>query len=369
MKVMKCAACGEAVTVPVCRSCGSELVAAAPDPAAERAATDRDQSASDLDQTLSDHDQTASDADQSSSDRDQTASDRDGRSASEDQEAADEDLIAGSDAATHARTTRARREAAIARGDSSTMRDDTGEERRQTANARDRAAALRDRGAQRRDALASMRDLTDVGNASRDDLALRGERDRVRAADDRIKAADDRARAADDRQAAARERENASRAATDAAGALTLAATDELTGARTRKTGLDDLSHELSRAHRTSGKLVLAFLDIDGLKQINDNHGHPAGDALLRLVGETLHAQLRPYDVIVRYGGDEFICAMPNFTTAEARARLESIAAALKVGNEQHSITFGLSQATPADSLETLIARADDDLLESRRVS
>lgn len=367
MKVMKCAVCGEAAAVPICRSCGAELVAAAPDPTAERAATDRDHSASDLDQTLSDDDQTASDGDQSSSDRDQTASDADGRSSNEDQEAADDDLVAGSDATTHARTTRARREAAIARADASTVRDETGEERRQTANARDRAAAQRDRGAQRRDALASMRDLSDVGNASRDDLALRGERDRVRAAGDRIKAADDRARAAGDRQAAALERENASQAATHAAGALALAATDELTGARTRQTGLEDLSHELSRAHRTSGKLVLAFLDIDGLKQINDTHGHPAGDALLRLVGDTLHAQLRPYDVIVRYGGDEFVCAMPNLTTAEARLRLESIAAALKAVNERHSIAFGLTQATPADSLETLIARADDDLLGSRR--
>ena len=65
------------------------------------------------------------------------------------------------------------------------------------------------------------------------------------------------------------------------------------------------MARELGRARRTGATLAVAFGDVDGLKRINDTQGHLAGDALLRLVGETLRANLRPYDVIVRYGGDE----------------------------------------------------------------
>src|SRR5438552_11348809 len=78
---------------------------------------------------------------------------------------------------------------------------------------------------------------------------------------------------------------------------LKLATTDELTGAWTRKLGLEEVSRELERAHRTGARLVLAFVDVDGLKAVNDSQGHLAGDALLRLLGETLRANVRPYDV------------------------------------------------------------------------
>src|SRR5207253_692042 len=97
------------------------------------------------------------------------------------------------------------------------------------------------------------------------------------------------------------------------------------------------------RGSRTGSKLVLAFVDVDGLKAVNDSQGHLAGDALLRLLGETLRANVRPYDVIVRYGGDELLCAMSNLGVPEARARFEKIAAALAAADADHSITFGLA--------------------------
>jgi diguanylate cyclase (GGDEF)-like protein len=111
---------------------------------------------------------------------------------------------------------------------------------------------------------------------------------------------------------------------------------------------------------------VLAFVDVDGLKAVNDSQGHLAGDALLRLLGDTLRANVRPYDVIVRYGGDEVLCAMPNLTAREARVRFRRIAAALAAVDGDHSITFGLAEAEPADSLQELVARADTDLLQVR---
>src|SRR3989440_6945141 len=359
-KVVKCPACGEATEVAWCSSCGAEVAPAGIEPLRDPAASDHDQGASDRDQTASDQDQTWSD-------HDQTASERDQRTADEDQHAADDDLAAGGDSVTYQRSAHARERSGRDRDAVSVVRAESAAERLGTGADRDRAAELRDRGAEGRDALARLHDLQDDADATREDILLRAERDRARAAADRAKAADDRARAAADREEAARERAEARRDRTKSADNLKLATTDELTGAWTRKLGLEEVSRELERAHRTGAGLVLAFVDVDGLKAVNDSQGHLAGDALLRLLGEALRANVRPYDVIGRYGGDELLCAMPNLGVREARARFEKIAAALAAADADHSITFGLAAAEPADSLQELIARADADFLEARR--
>jgi diguanylate cyclase (GGDEF)-like protein len=126
------------------------------------------------------------------------------------------------------------------------------------------------------------------------------------------------------------------------------------------------VSRELERAQRVGTTLVLAFVDVDGLKEVNDAQGHLAGDALLRLLGEQLRANVRTYDVLVRYGGDELVCAMPNLSTAEATPRFAKIANALASLDGGHSVTFGLAEAQPADTLEDLIERADHALLAAR---
>jgi diguanylate cyclase (GGDEF)-like protein len=348
--------------VLVCGSCGSDLPSELLAPMSADAGDPGDDTSSDRDQTASDHDQTWSD-------HDQTASDRDQRSADEDQHAADDDFAAGGDASSHRRGLRAREQSSRDRHLVSTMRDETAATRVDTADERDRAAELRDRGAEGRDELARLHDLQNDAGSSHEDLLLRAQRDRYRAAADRAKAADDRKRAAADRAQAARERGEARRSRAEAEDALTVATTDELTGAWTRNFGLAQVSRELERAHRVGAKLVVAFVDVDGLKEVNDNQGHLAGDALLRLVGETLRANVRPYDVVVRYGGDELLCAMPNLTAAEATTRFEKIATALTSADTGHSVTFGLAEADSADSLEGLIMRADEALLEARRSS
>jgi diguanylate cyclase (GGDEF)-like protein len=349
-RVVRCPACGEVTEVPSCPSCGAEL-----------SQTQRDQ-----DQTWSDRDQTASDQDQTWSDHDQSASESDQRSAEEDQHAADDDLAAGGDRRAYDRSALARERSARDRAVVSAVRDESAAARLRTAEERDQAAALRDRGAAGRDELARLHDLEDDENASREDILVRSRRDRARAAADRAKAADDRVRAAADREEAARERADALRHRTDSADDLKSATTDELTSAWTRRFGLEEVSRELERAHRTGASLVLAFIDVEGPKEINDIEGHLAGDTLLQVVGETLRANVRPYDVIVRYGGDELLCAMPNLSGPDARARLERIAAVLTAANAEHSVTFGLAEAEPAESLQELIARADADLLQAR---
>ena len=199
-----------------------------------------------------------------------------------------------------------------------------------------------------------------------DDPELGVEDPRARAAADRVRAAEDLARATAEREAAARERADALRARAESAVILKIATTDELTGAWTRKFGLEQIGRELERARRTRTRLLLAFVDVDGLKEVNDSLGHQAGDALLHRVGEALRRSVRAYDVIVRYGGDEFLCAMPNLSTSEARARFEKIAAELKTAEAEHSISFGLAEARADDSLQDLTARADADLLGNR---
>jgi diguanylate cyclase (GGDEF)-like protein len=365
-RLVRCAACGEVTEVPCCPSCGADLSTGVGGSARGRPAIDPGQTQRDQDQTLSDRDQTASDHDQTWSDHDQGASESDQRSADEDQSAADDDLAAGGDTVVHRRSALARERSARDRALVSGVREESAAARLQTGEERDRAAALRDRGAAGRDELARLHDLEDDENASREDILSRSRRDRARAAADRAKAADDRARAAADRQEAAHERAQANRQRAEAADDLKLAATDELTGAWTRRFGLEEVSRELERAHRTGASLLLAFIDVDDLKQLNDSQGHLAGDSLLQLLGETLRANLRPYDVIVRYGGDELICAMPNLSASGARARLEKIAALLTAADAKHSVTFGLAEAQPADALQELLARADADLLQTR---
>jgi diguanylate cyclase (GGDEF)-like protein len=127
------------------------------------------------------------------------------------------------------------------------------------------------------------------------------------------------------------------------------------------------LSRELVRARRTGTALALAFIDVDDLKQVNDAYGHAAGDRLLRVVANTVRARLRAYDVIVRYGGDELICALPGLTALEATNRFAEIASALTDVNDLYSVTVGIAAAESDDTIEDVIARADARLLEIRR--
>jgi diguanylate cyclase (GGDEF)-like protein len=326
-----------------------------------------DQQASDRDQTSSDRDQTSSDADQTAADRDQSSSDADQRSSDDDQDAANEDLAGGSDRARYERTTHARELAREDRGGVTRRRALTGDTRQGTANERDHAAAERDVVAESRDQAALERERSQT-RQDWNEILRRAQHDRERAAIDRERAADDRAQAAADRLEAARERAEALRVREESRVLLREAATDQLTGVRSRYLGLDEAGRELERTRRTDARLLLAFVDVDGLKQVNDSKGHLAGDALLRAVGQALRAHLRPYDVIVRYGGDEFVCVQSSVDIAEATIRFETINRALAEIDAGYSISVGLAEARRGESLGELITRADRELLRTRRV-
>jgi diguanylate cyclase (GGDEF)-like protein len=132
---------------------------------------------------------------------------------------------------------------------------------------------------------------------------------------------------------------------------------DELTGVLRRAAGLASLERELARAARSGQPLSVAFIDVDGLKQANDTLGHAAGDALLRGVAGVLTRRLRAQDLVFRYGGDEFVCVMPD----TPRPRAESIAEEMRrmAGTLGLRFSFGAAQAGPGESARAVIDRAD----------
>jgi diguanylate cyclase (GGDEF)-like protein len=128
-----------------------------------------------------------------------------------------------------------------------------------------------------------------------------------------------------------------------------------------------DLRREIDRARRTEGALVVAFVDVDGLKAINDTHGHAAGDRALRAVAAALLGGLRSYDLVLRYGGDEFLCGLAGTDLAGAQHRFDAVARTLAEQNPGTSVSIGLAELATPDTLEALIARADAALYAARR--
>lgn len=310
----------------------------------------------DVEQTLAEGQQTLSDRDQKLSDLDQQASD-------DDQAAADWDRAHGGDPASYAQTSATRAGTARARLEISTLRDETAEQRDKAARMRDEVAVQRDRASARADEEALVLDGRDGIN---DKHTLRVQELRGRAAEARRRAKEDRQRAARDRELAERDREQAARDREQAARDRRHAGTDELTGARRRGSGLLELRREIDRARRTGVRLVVAFVDVDRLKVVNDNYGHLAGDGLLQDVVAGLRRHTRSYDLIVRVGGDEFVCALPAVAVDEARRRLEELQAELHEDPAVSSISFGLAELRAGESPEALIDRADRDLRNAR---
>jgi diguanylate cyclase (GGDEF)-like protein len=335
-----------------------------------------EQSVADSEQTLGDSDQTLSDCDESSAERDQTSADSDQVASDRDQAASDRDLALGVDPVLHEASRAIRRRGAHDREETASARLQSAGERDATAHARDIAALARDQAAATRDLAMAQRDADyardDQRAVTAAEIVMRAADQRRRAAQHRAQAAEHRAQAAADREAAARDREQGARdrmralADRDAlARALAITETDALTGARSRAAGLRDLEHEVERCRRTGGCLVVAYVDAVGLKRINDNEGHAAGDAMLVRVVAAIRRHVRAYDLIVRLGGDEFACVMSNVMLADARERFGAIASALAASSD--AIRTGFAELTSNETAAELIARADGQLVDSRR--
>jgi diguanylate cyclase (GGDEF)-like protein len=349
---------------------------AADEPAAGSSPADdveADQTLVEGDQTLADLDQTLADDDQTAADRDEAASVDDQAAADDDQAASDRDFAAGGDPAVHdssqdarKRTTRKRRDGARMRAESALTRDSVAEARDLAAAARDRAAALLDQQLDRGDRNWVEQDPTDPRSEQEAPARENRERaatDRASASEARVRAAADRGRAARDRIAAAEDRRQAHEDRDALLRELVVSQRDALTGARARGPGLEDLDHEIDRARRTTeGMLAIAYVDVVGLKEVNNSKGHSAGDALLRDAVKVIRAHLRSYDVIIRVGGDEFVCVVSGAGVGKVRERFESVQAALATDGGGCEIKVGVASLTPDDSMTALIERADADM-------
>lgn len=109
-----------------------------------------------------------------------------------------------------------------------------------------------------------------------------------------------------------------------------LASTDSLTGLKNRRVLIEALEAERKRCERYGQNFALLLMDVDHFKAINDEHGHPAGDAVLRALAEVLQSNMREADVIARFGGEEFAVLLPSTDEHAARECAERLRAAAK---------------------------------------
>lgn len=318
-------------------------------------ADQRDEAADDRDLAGQRRDQVGQRRDEAAADRDQAADRRD-----EVAELAEGESVPGAPVTAIGAAARAR---AAAASDRSRAAQDRG------AGAAERTQAEVDRGTASLDRGAGAGERTDAESEREAALA-----DRLAGADERTQAEIDRSVALADRGAGAGERwraeqdRNVALADRSASARERQEATvDGLTGVLRRDFGFAELEREIVRARRTRQPLVIAFVDVDHLKSINDRFGHPAGDRLLVHVAEGLVAALRPYDLVLRYGGDEFVCALSGVDLATAGKRLGLINPALTASLEHGSVTIGLAQLQPDETLDALVARADNALYVQRQ--
>lgn len=142
--------------------------------------------------------------------------------------------------------------------------------------------------------------------------------------------------------------------------------TDPLTGALNRQGLRDALMRRLPTPGNAGAEMAVIFLDIDRFKQINDRHGHDAGDDVLRRFAAIVRGEVRSSDKLVRWGGEEFLLLCPDTTAEQAAMMAEKLRVALTAQAWPHELhvtsSFGVTSLKPEEDIGAAIARADGAL-------
>jgi diguanylate cyclase (GGDEF)-like protein len=149
------------------------------------------------------------------------------------------------------------------------------------------------------------------------------------------------------------------------------ATVDELTGSPNRRVFLARLESEVDRCTRLGTRLSVVFVDIDHFKRINDDYGHQLGDAVLKGIFARLEESLRAYDFVGRYGGDEFVMALPGNDAEGGTAVAERLRESVQesgVGKASPPVTIslGVAQLEQGMNAEGLLKNADMALYRAK---
>jgi diguanylate cyclase (GGDEF)-like protein len=147
---------------------------------------------------------------------------------------------------------------------------------------------------------------------------------------------------------------------------------DPLTGLKNRRYFTHIFHDECARSLRRKEALTLLFLDLDHFKMINDTHGHHVGDLVLQQTGAYLNKQCRPYDTVVRWGGEEFIILLRETDEKAANHFAERIRLGIQADLDRSfpftiTISIGLAQYQDYETLEQLLERADQALYHAKQ--
>jgi diguanylate cyclase (GGDEF)-like protein len=151
--------------------------------------------------------------------------------------------------------------------------------------------------------------------------------------------------------------------------------TDPLTGLPNTRYLFMQLTRELARAERLQSEISLMVMDLDSFKEINDNHGHHVGDRALCEIARVLRTTIRPYDICVRYAGDEFIVVMSGCGAEEAELKRDELQRAIDAvffeARPGKRVRIGVSIGTAVfphdgDSYEVLLATADSRMYQNK---
>lgn len=155
---------------------------------------------------------------------------------------------------------------------------------------------------------------------------------------------------------------------------IKMASLDFLTGLINRREAYSRLARTCARSDRSDKAIGILLMDIDHFKQVNDVHGHSVGDMVLKTLANCMLEQLRDYDIICRFGGEEFLVALPDtdpasiLDTAERlRTSISKLSISLPTGGALSiTVSIGISQRTVKENIDHAISRADSALYQAK---